>query len=48
MVEAAGVESEVELTAIRVYGDLPNVYRMKDISIPAVESPLNDKNMSFI
>jgi hypothetical protein len=48
MVEAAGVESEADLTTIGVYEDLPNVYRMKDISIPAVESPLNDKNMSFI
>jgi hypothetical protein len=47
-VEAAGVESEADTTTIGVYGDLPNVYRMKDISILAVESPLNDKNMIFI
>jgi hypothetical protein len=48
VVEAAGVEPEVDTTTIEVYEDLPNVYRMKDISIPAVESPFNDKNMSFI
>ena len=31
MVEAAGVESEVDTLSIRVYDDLPNVYRMTDI-----------------
>jgi hypothetical protein len=33
MVEAAGVESEADLTTMRVYGDLPNVYRITDILI---------------
>jgi len=28
MVEAAGVEPEVDITTIRVYDDLPNVYRI--------------------
>jgi hypothetical protein len=27
----AGVEPEVDITTIRVYEDLPNVYRMKNI-----------------
>jgi hypothetical protein len=33
MVEAAGVEPEVDATTIRVYANLPNVYRMTDILI---------------
>ena len=45
---AAGVESEADIETIGIYEDLPNVCRMRDISIPAVESPLNDKNMIFI
>jgi hypothetical protein len=48
VVEAAGVEPEADTTTIRVYGDLPNVYRMKDIAILAVEILLNDKNIIFI
>ena len=48
MVEAAGVESEADITAIGVYTDLPNVYRMRDILMLAIQSPLNDLNMIFI
>ena len=33
MVEAAGVEPEVDITTIGVYANLPNVYRMTDILI---------------
>jgi hypothetical protein len=39
MVEAAGVESEVDITTIGVYDDLPNVYRMKDILMLVTKSP---------
>ena len=42
MVEAAGVELEVDITTIGVYEDLPNVYRMKDILMLVIKSPLND------
>jgi hypothetical protein len=35
MVEAAGVEPEVDITTTGVYDDLPNVYRMKGILILA-------------
>ncbi len=38
VVEAAGVESEADLTTIGVYGDLPNVYRMKDILMLVIKS----------
>jgi hypothetical protein len=38
MVEAAGVESEADLTTIGVYKDLPNVYRMKDILMLVIKS----------
>ena len=38
MVEAAGVESEADLTTTGVYEDLPNVYRMKDILMLATKS----------
>ena len=33
MVEAAGVEPEADIATVRVYADLPNVYRMTDILI---------------
>jgi hypothetical protein len=33
VVEAAGVESGADIATIRVYTDLPNVYRMTDIFI---------------
>ena len=38
MVEAAGVESEADLTTTGVYKDLPNVYRMKDILMLVIKS----------
>ena len=38
VVEAAGVESEADLTTIGVYEDLPNVYRMKDILMLVIKS----------
>jgi hypothetical protein len=38
MVEAAGVESEADITSIGVYNDLPNVYRMKDILMLVIKS----------
>jgi hypothetical protein len=38
MVEAAGVESEADITTIGVYNDLPNVYRMKDILMLVIKS----------
>jgi hypothetical protein len=38
MVEAAGVESEADLTTMGVYENLPNVYRMKDILMLVIES----------
>lgn len=38
MVEAAGVESETDLTTIGVYKDLPNVYRMTDILMLVIKS----------
>ena len=31
MVEAAGIESEADITTIWVYANLPNVYRLIDI-----------------
>jgi hypothetical protein len=37
--EAAGVELEVDITTIRVYDDLLNVYRMKDILMLVIKSP---------
>jgi hypothetical protein len=42
MVEAAGVEPEADITTIGVCKDLPNVYRMKDILMLVIKSPLND------
>jgi hypothetical protein len=39
MVEAAGVESEVDITTIGVYEDSPNFYRMKDILMLDIKSP---------
>ena len=39
LVEAAGVEPEVDITTIGVYDDLPNVYRMKDILMLVIKSP---------
>ena len=39
MVEAAGVEPEVDITTIRIYDDLPYVYRMKDILMLVIKSP---------
>ena len=39
MVEAAGIEPEADTTAIRVYDDLPNVYRMNDILMLVAKSP---------
>jgi hypothetical protein len=39
VVEAAGVEPEVDTTTIGVYEDLPNVYRMKDILMLVIKSP---------
>jgi hypothetical protein len=38
VVEAAGVESEADITTIRVYRDLPNVYRIIDILILVIKS----------
>ena len=38
MVEAAGVESEADLTTTGVYKDLPNVYRMNDILVFGTQS----------
>jgi hypothetical protein len=38
LVEAAGVESEADLTTIGVYKDLPNVYRIKDILMLVIKS----------
>jgi hypothetical protein len=32
MVEAAGVEPEVDFTTIRVYDDLPNIYRISPMN----------------
>ena len=39
LVEAARIEPEVDITTIKVYDDLPNVYRMKDIFMLVIKSP---------
>jgi hypothetical protein len=42
MVEAVGVEPEAGTTTIRVYDDLPNVYRIIDILMLVIKSPFKD------
>jgi hypothetical protein len=38
MMEAAGVEP-ADITTMGVYGDLQNVYRMKDVIMLVIKSP---------
>jgi hypothetical protein len=45
MVEAAGVESESDITTTGVYANLPDVYRMTDILIFGAHSFL--KSLEF-